>query len=50
MEGIETRKTKGASIKARSKWQQVGDKCFKEFSRAVRQKNTQSIIVELKDR
>ena len=50
MEGIETRKAKGASIRTRSKWQQVGDKCSKELFNAVRQKNTQAIIVELEDR
>ena len=50
IEGIETRKVKGTSISARSRWQQVGDKCSKEFFRAVRQNNSQSIIVELRDR
>ena len=50
MEGINTRKAKWASIRVRSKWQQVGNKCSKEFFKAVRQKNIRAIIVELKDR
>ena len=49
MEEIETRKARGATIRARVKWQQVGDKCSAEFFKSVRQKNSQSIISELRD-
>ena len=31
MDSIETKKTKRAGIRSRIKWQQVGDRCFKEF-------------------
>ena len=47
---IESRKAKGAAVKSRVKWQQVGDKCSKEFFRSVRPKNTQTVISEIKDR
>ena len=50
LEEIETRKTRGATIRARVKWQQVGDKCFAEFFKSVRQKNSQSVLSELRDK
>ena len=49
IEGIEDRKARRATIRARVKWQKVGDKCSGEFFKAVRQKNTQAIISELRD-
>ena len=36
---IETRKAKGAAIRAKIKLQQVGDKCSVEFFKSVRQNN-----------
>jgi hypothetical protein len=47
---IETRKTKGAALRSRSKWLQVGDRCSKEFFRAVKPRNAQAAISELKDK
>lgn len=38
MDSIETRKAKGAGIRSRIKWQQVGDRCSKEFFQSMRQK------------
>jgi exonuclease III len=49
LEEIETRKARGATVRARVKWQKVGDKCSAEFFRSVRQKNTQAVILELRD-
>ena len=49
IEGIEDRKARGATIRARVKWQKVGDKCTGEFFKSVRQKNTLAIISELRD-
>jgi hypothetical protein len=43
------RKARGAAIRSRVKWQQVGDRCSAEFFKSVRQKNVQSIISEFKD-
>jgi hypothetical protein len=47
---IETRKARGAALRSRVRWQQVGDKCTKEVFRSVRPKTTQAAITELKDR
>ena len=49
MEELENKKARGATIRARVKWQGVGDKCSAEFFKSVRQKNTQAVITELKD-
>ena len=49
MEEIETRKARGVAICSRVKSQKVGDRCSAEFLKSVRQKNTQAIIIELKD-
>ena len=49
IEGIETRKARGVIIRARVKWQKVGDKCLVEFFKSVSQRNTQTIISELRD-
>ena len=49
LEEIEARKARGATIRARVKWQKVGDKCSMEFFQSVRQKNVQTIISELRD-
>lgn len=49
IEGIETRKTRGVTIRARAKWQKVGDKCSREFFKSIRPRNVQSIISELRD-
>ena len=49
LEKIEARKARGATIRARVKWQKVGDKCSAEFFQLVRQKNVQTIIAELRD-
>ena len=46
---VESGKANGTAIRARVKWQQVGDKCSKEFFRSVRLKNTQAVISELKE-
>ena len=50
LEEIETRKARGATIRARVKWQQVGDKCSTEFFKSVRQKNSQTVLSELRDK
>ena len=50
IDSIETRKVIGAAIRSRVKWQQVGDRCSKEFFKSVRQKNTHMVITELKDK
>ena len=47
IEGIEDRKARGATIRARVKWQKVGDKCTGEFFKSVRQKNAHAVISEL---
>ena len=39
-----------ATIRARVKWQQVGDKCSAEFFKSVRQKNSQAVLSELRDK
>ena len=49
MEELESKKTRGTTIRARVKWQGVGDKCSAEFFKSVRQKNAQAVITELKD-
>ena len=49
IEGIETRKARGATIRARVKWKKVGDKCSGEFFKSVRPRNTQAIVSELRD-
>lgn len=36
IEGIEDRKARGAKIRARIKWQKVGDKCSGDFFKSVR--------------
>jgi hypothetical protein len=47
---IKTKKTKEAALRSRSKWLQVGDRCSKEFFRAVRPINAQATISEFKDK
>ena len=49
IEGIETRNARGATLRARVKWQGIGDKCSVEFCKLVRPRNTQAIISELRD-
>ena len=49
MEELESKKARGATIRARVKWQGVGDTCSAEFFKSVRQKNAQAVITELKD-
>lgn len=48
-EDIEMRKARGAAIRSKVKWQKVGDKCLADFFKSIKQKNTQSIILELRD-
>ena len=50
LEEIESRKARGATIRARVQWQQVGDKCSAEFFKSVRQKNSQAVLSELMDK
>lgn len=50
LDGIETGKARGATIRARVKWQKVGDKCLADFFKSVRQKHCQTIISVLKDK
>ena len=47
--GIETKNARGAAIRARVKWQKLGDKCSAEFFKSVWQKNPNALITELKD-
>ena len=47
---VESGKAKCDVVRYRVRWQQVGDKCSKEFFRSVRPKNTQAVISEFKDR
>ena len=49
IDGIEDKKARGATIRAKVKWQKVGDKCFGKFFKLVRQKNIHAVIAELKD-
>jgi len=49
LDEIETRKARGAAIRSKVKWQQMGNRCSAEFFKSVRQKNAQSVISELKD-
>ena len=49
LEEIEIRKARGATIRARVKWQKVGNKCSAEFFKSVRQKNPNAVISELED-
>ena len=44
IEEIETRKARGATIRARVKWKKIGDKCSREFFKSVRPRNVQAII------
>lgn len=46
---IETRLARGVAVRARVKWQKVGDKCTAEFLKSARQKNSQLVISELRD-
>jgi len=50
IENIKIRRVERAVLRSRIKWQQVGDKCSKEFFRLVRLKNIQAAISEFKDR
>lgn len=47
MRGIEKRNTKGAAIRSRVRWKQVGDKYSSQFFQVVWKRNTNSIISEL---
>ena len=49
LDGIETRKASGAAIRARVKWQKLGDKCSAEFFKSVRQKIPNALMTELKN-
>ena len=49
LDGTETRKARGTAIRARMKWQKVGDKCSAEFFKFVRQKNPNVLMTEFKD-
>ena len=40
IDDIKTHRARGAAIRARIKWQKVGDKCTAEFFKSVRQKNS----------
>lgn len=50
MRKIEERIAKGAAIISRVKWKSVGDKCSKQFFRVVREKNSNSTILGLRNR
>ena len=50
MKGIVTHKARGAAIRARVKWQKLGDKCTADFFKSVRQKYSQAVISSLKDK
>ena len=50
LEEIVTWKARGATIRTRVKWQQFGDKCSAEFFKSVRQKNSQTVLSELRDK
>lgn len=49
IEGIETRKARGAAIWSRVKWKQVNEKCLAELFKSVKQKNAKVIMSKLKD-
>lgn len=49
IEEIATRKARGTSIRSKVKWQKLGDKCSAKFFRLVKQKNSQAVILELRD-
>ena len=50
LEESDMRKVKGAVVRSRVKWQMIGDKCTSDYFKSVRQKNTRTIISELKDK
>ena len=47
LEELGTKKARGASIKCRVKWKQVGDMCSMKFFREIKQKNIMAVILEL---
>ena len=49
IEEIETRKAKGATIRAMVKWKKIGNKCLEEFFKLVRPRIAQAIISKLRD-
>ena len=49
IKGIETREARGATIRARVKWQKVEDKCFGIFFESLKQRNAQAVIAELRN-
>ena len=49
IKGIKTREAREATIRARVKWQKVGDKCFGNFLESLKQRNAQAVIAELRD-
>lgn len=49
MDNIEARIANGTALRSRVKWLQVGNRCSKEFFQAVRPRNFQAAISELKD-
>lgn len=50
MKHIEKRNAKGATIRARMKWKQFGDKCSRQSFQIVRKRNTNSAILGLRNR
>ena len=50
LEESDMRKVRGAVVRSRVKRQRIGDKCTSDFFKSVRQKNTRTIISELKDK
>ena len=50
IDGMETHRARGATIRTKIKWQKVGDKCTAEFFKSVRQKKSQAVISSLKDK
>lgn len=50
MRHIEKRNAKGTTIRARIKWNEVGDKCSRQFFQTVRKRDTNSAILGLRNR
>lgn len=49
LEGVESRKAKGASVRARVKWNKVGNRCSVYFFSSVKQRQNAIAITELQN-
>lgn len=50
LRGVDKGNAKGATIRSKMQWKQVGDKCSKKFFQAIPRKNSNSVIMEIRNR